>query len=552
MTDCTSTLRRFAGAEVDPALSVGLRADHPALSEARTIFPKSVVSPKDSERLLVSGHNNPKLGAVVQKGPWAGMPIYHLTLEERATCPTTCKVWAECYGNAMPYARRHSARGDDSIELILRLTSEVEALQRAHPDGFVIRLHTLGDFFSVVYVNVWATFLNNFPALRCFGYTAHAPDSRIGEQIKALTDKRWDRFAIRFSGFGMGQSTFVYEADPDVPDVVMCPAQTKGTECCATCGLCWSPSAKELEIGFLKHGMKRWSPNGMDHEDVTYRPIPDISIGKLLGEPGEIVTKIPEIKMLPVDRLCIDTRYQRVITGAGRSNIRQIVENFDWMHFQPILVSPVELDGEQFYAVVDGQHRALAAYNHPEVNEVPAAIVDLTPEKQAAVFAAINSQVVKVNSLEIFWALYASGDTASEQIMECVNDADLWISRVRPMGPQTDKMLGAVWSPTMIRKVIDRSGFGYASLALSLLHGWEPSNPNVLNGYMVPAAARYLRHRRATGVDDFIESLKVAWSYADAKSRVAEIGIRDRRPDETIFEEDILHPILDEVENAAA
>ncbi len=257
----TSSLRRFAGASIETDRVVGLRDDHPAISEARTIFPKSVTHPEDAPRLLVSGHNNPKLGARIQKGAMAGFPLFHLTLEERATCPRSCHMWSTCYGNTMPYARRHDA--SDVLALGVILDEELAILQAKHPQGFMIRLHTLGDFPSVPYVRMWRVFLERYPALHCFGYTSNwydAPDPEeraIGEAIRQLTQVAWDRFAIRFSTVAaVAQSAVVIDEDDDRPNVLRCPAQTKKSECCATCGLCWAESLKARSIGFLKHGMK--------------------------------------------------------------------------------------------------------------------------------------------------------------------------------------------------------------------------------------------------------------------------------------------------------
>lgn len=79
---------------LDPESVNGLAAGHPALTEGRTLFPTTVVAPADAARLLVSGVNSRKLGGEVTKGPWKAMPIYSLTLEERATCPRACHHWA--------------------------------------------------------------------------------------------------------------------------------------------------------------------------------------------------------------------------------------------------------------------------------------------------------------------------------------------------------------------------------------------------------------------------------------------------------------------------
>ena len=240
--------------EPRPEEVTGLAADHPAIVGSRTLFPSTVVDPADSPRLLVSGHNSRKIGAKVTKGEWVGFPIYTLTLEERASCPRDCFHWATCYGNGMPLARRHR-HGSDLERLLAR---ELNGLQQAHPDGYVVRAHVLGDFYSVEYVAAWQDWLTRFPALHVFGYTAWSPDSEIGGAVARVRDEARDRFAIRFSSEAAapGGATTLWKT-PEGPregDVVVCPAQTGGTDCCGTCGLCWAPSARDLTIGFIAHG----------------------------------------------------------------------------------------------------------------------------------------------------------------------------------------------------------------------------------------------------------------------------------------------------------
>lgn len=245
-----SMISRFGSKKVEVARSTGLRADHPALSEGRTIFRSMVVGSDTAPRFLVSGHNNPKLGKQVLKGERKGWPIFHLSLEERATCPRSCAVWAECYGNAMPYARRHRP---DAL-FIPYLWAELTTLARAHRAGLLIRLHALGDFYSLDYVDFWRRALAEHPNVHVFGYTAHAPTSEIGQALAALP---WDRFAIRFSAAEpVGQGATVFDTPPQDGDVIMCPAQVEKTTACATCGLCWAPAARDKTIGFLRHGMK--------------------------------------------------------------------------------------------------------------------------------------------------------------------------------------------------------------------------------------------------------------------------------------------------------
>lgn len=226
--------------------AVVLKDDHPAVAEGRTLFPSTVLHSSLLPRLLKSGANSRKTGKMVTKGRWAGMPIFTLTLEERATCPRSCQQWNACYGNNMHLADRIIA---DAV-MRRRLRDEVEALASAHPAGFVVRLHILGDFPDVAYVNLWAHMLGRFTALRVFGYTAHDPESEIGRAIMALSFDFYDRCRVRFSGTDEdGLGALVIDSAADSKHVV-CPAQTGATDCCGTCGLCWT---MDRVVEFVRH-----------------------------------------------------------------------------------------------------------------------------------------------------------------------------------------------------------------------------------------------------------------------------------------------------------
>lgn len=252
-------LRRFVSTKphADRA-EAALSAQHPAVRNGHTVFPKAVMDAAASPRLLVSGHNSPKLGKAVKKGAWAGMPIYLLSLEERATCPRSCHLWRECFGNSMPFARRHRP----GAELEALLGAELVALAERHPTGFVVRLHNLGDFYSPRYAARWAVWLRALPELHVFGYTAHADDSPIANLIERMNGRWPDRCAIRFSrarpsGQAMEVTTVWRQPEGHrVPEGIVCPAQTGATDCCGTCGLCWAPAAFATPIVFIGHGRR--------------------------------------------------------------------------------------------------------------------------------------------------------------------------------------------------------------------------------------------------------------------------------------------------------
>lgn len=220
--------------------------NHPAIVDGRTLFPTKVMSVDVGDSLKPAQYQS-KIGNRVTKGAWKGMRIFALTLEERKTCPRSCKLWDGCYGNNM----HHSRRMQHGAPLEIKLWRELSQLQRQYSRGFVVRLHILGDFYSVGYVEFWREAIDAFPALRVFGYTARQFETPIGRAIAGLRTSHWDRFAVRTSGAASGPRTMVIDAESDLPaDVILCPAQTNATRSCATCSLCW---ASKKPVAFLHH-----------------------------------------------------------------------------------------------------------------------------------------------------------------------------------------------------------------------------------------------------------------------------------------------------------
>ncbi len=190
-----------------------------------------MVSPRDVTTLK-SGSNWRKIGGEILKGHWRGFPLYILNLEERATCPTSCRHWRSCYGNSMQWLQRMQAGPD----LEWKVERDVALASIDHPN-FVVRLHGMGDFYSVGYVALWRRLLERHDGLHVFGYTARCADD-IGEALRSLAaDAGWDRFAMRFSNSGETlRSTVTIESVRQLPpDAVACPEQSGKTESCSTC-----------------------------------------------------------------------------------------------------------------------------------------------------------------------------------------------------------------------------------------------------------------------------------------------------------------------------
>lgn len=246
----TANLRRFTDHK-DAGSPYALEPSHIAVRLGTSLFREGRLQSARfaKEPLLKTGHNNRKIGKLITKGRWKGFPVFTLTLEERATCPRSCRHWLDCYGNKMNWPTRFMADG----ALVPRLDAELRALagrQRA----FVVRLHVLGDFYSVPYVEQWGAWLDRFPALHVYGYTAWRRETPIGAAVARLAADRWDRFAVRTSNSEAPERStrtlYSATASGSVDGGIVCPVQTGKTECCGTCGLCWQT---QRPIVFLAH-----------------------------------------------------------------------------------------------------------------------------------------------------------------------------------------------------------------------------------------------------------------------------------------------------------
>lgn len=233
------------------------------VQELRTKYPLTVVDPAEVPipstglRVLVSGASNKKLGRWLVKGRWRGMPIFGLTLEERATCPGTCPMLVACFGNGMPFARRN--RPGPALERAVEHDVQALLRRRICRIGLVIRLHVLGDFYSVEYVQFWMRLLEAYRRLRVFGYTHRQAGTPIGDAVTDLVQTFPDQASfLRSDPDPQGWlpdplpwARVVQPGSPPVPGSVVCPEQVGRTASCGTCGLCMSGRSS---VTFVEHG----------------------------------------------------------------------------------------------------------------------------------------------------------------------------------------------------------------------------------------------------------------------------------------------------------
>lgn len=423
----------------NPAAVSALADDHPAILQSLPLFETTIVTAAESPRVLVSGHNSRKIGKVVTKGAWKGFPIYTLTLAERMTCPSSCHMWRTCYGNAMPFARRHRPGAD----LEEKIEAEVAELAQRHAAGFVVRLHVLGDFYAPEYVGLWFGLLAKHKALHVYGYTAAGTSAEpkfleVSQAIEEMNDKFPDQCMIRFSSDEPAPgAAVVIDRNPESANVeegLVCPAEREATACCATCGLCWESAARDKTIVFVQHGMGSRKSEKLATDaskvDVTgsraIAPLPNLV--KLAGKPANSPPTLLWVK--PTD-LHVDEAYQRSLSSRSIRLISRIVQNWNWSHVKPPICTKDE-DSNTFF-VIDGQHTAIAGATHPGVDKIPIMVVDAdTLADRARGFISHNQDRVAVTPAQLFYSSLTAGDAAAQEIARVCCDADVTILRMPP------------------------------------------------------------------------------------------------------------------------
>lgn len=443
--------RRFADKpDLDPGSVRSLPADHPAMLENRTLFPSTVVEVTDEapDRLLVSGKNNRKLGERILKGKFKGYALYGLSLEERATCPTDCDARGICYGNGMQMARRHRIGDPDTF--YNRLSMEIEGILADQADGLMVRLHVLGDFPSLEYVSFWADVLQEYDRVACYGYTHRRSRNwggdEIGEAIQSIKDRYPDRFRIRWSGpVSRPDGTVITSKVPKGPrtdEGLVCPAQTDATACCASCGLCWEAHARNDTIVFIKHGPKSLeaaaataileapeiAPKPETQEKPTasegVRPIAAITVAQ---KRDAVLSGPPEVRLVSPTTLRVEPAYQRDLSGKSIKLIRKIVTGWDWAKYKP----PVCAETDEGLFVIDGQHTAIAAASHPDIQTIPVMVVKAQKiERRAEAFVAHNRDRLTMTPAQVFYGDVAAGRLDARAVLAAVTAAGGSIPRL--------------------------------------------------------------------------------------------------------------------------
>lgn len=136
----------------------------------------------------------------------------------------------------------------------------------------------------------------------------------------------------------------------------------------------------------------------------------------------------PRLEWIDTDRLGIDRRYQREMGKGNWAHVNRIMREWNWLHYQPIVVAPAAEGGG--FVVIDGQHRLEAARKHPNIARLPCYVVDAPDVAlQARAFVELNARRIGVTRLQRFWAAHAAGEPVAKRVHKVCSDAGVTITR---------------------------------------------------------------------------------------------------------------------------
>jgi hypothetical protein len=192
----------------------------------------------------------------------------------------------------------------------------------------------------------------------------------------------------------------------------------------------------------------------------------DRPASKMLERPprnSPIAGTRPTIEWIHLDRLTIDTKYQRATDNeASRGLIVHIADKFDWRLCAPLVVSR---RSDDTLVIIDGQHRWLAARRRSDIPDLPCCVFRYeNMQEEARMFILANRSRRPINRLDDYYAAVAAEDEDSLEIQQLVTDAGLKVTRKAcPGGPPAGEIAFTGSIANAIRKV----GPAVASAALT-------------------------------------------------------------------------------------
>jgi len=233
---------------------------------------------------------------------------------------------------------------------------------------------------------------------------------------------------------------------------------------------------------------------------------------------------VGELAWLDLRDLRIDPKYQRPIGPKGEKNIRQVIENFSWSLFSPLVVCARE---GGLYAVIDGQHRAIAARTHGGIEKVPCLVIRGDRADEAKAFSVINGAVTAIAEQQIWHARLMAGDSVAVRLSRVLEKVGVTIPRGTK--PLSGMVPGETLAIGALEKAFKSWGPEVLELALRTVVDTGGGNPGLLRAPIVTATTSVLAANPAwladpIGVIRAIKTVGIKYLFGMAESRKLSSG----------------------------
>lgn len=194
---------------------------------------------------------------------------------------------------------------------------------------------------------------------------------------------------------------------------------------------------------------------------LMHRPIAPLSLAGV--SPGGTPRAQPIFEWVNPADLLVDDGYQRDSSERSLRLVRKIVSNWDWARYKP----PVAVLTDAGLELIDGQHTAIAAATHPEIEQIPVMIVEVAERaERASAFIGHNKDRIAVTTPQLHVAALAAGDSDAQAIADTARRAGVTILRAsKKKGYQPGDTLAV----TAIDQLIRGRGQDGAAAVLSVL-----------------------------------------------------------------------------------
>lgn len=212
------------------------------------------------------------------------------------------------------------------------------------------------------------------------------------------------------------------------------------------------------------------------------------------------------IEWIETEKLQVDDRYQRPQKPA---HIATIAENWDWKACRTLAVSLRRgEDGENYYAVIDGQQR-LAAARRADIKKLPCQVyLDLSLEKEAELFTALNNSK-KPTANDMFRAKLTEGDEEARIIAIAIERTGwrLELNATIIAGRKYNWCDTYVASAPVLIDTYQRGGVNHLMQVLTIAHGWHGQDKAASADVLTGLSLFLHRHHEEITLSLFTEKL---------------------------------------------